>query len=167
MNQITSPEKILGKGLNATFTKQSNLRPIIIATIDSTVSSITPESNQSYMDIFVGSFSYRLTGGFEVGKTGDQVLVRTYNGGTIPKEELESLGVTNEQFIEFLQVVISNHPDTRLGEDIEYSANGFSYSYKVTSTLLLIQATTGLEEVKYGDTVIAQHVITISPVLES
>lgn len=167
MSQITTAEQVLGQGLNSTFQQESHVRPTVLATINSTVSSKTFESDQSYIDIFVGSFKYRLTGGFEVGKAGDQVLVRTYNGGTIPQEELESLGVTNDQFIQFLKEVISVNPHTRLDSDIAYASNGFSYSYNVTSTHPLIQATTGLEEVKFGDMVIAQHVITISPVVES
>ena len=163
---MSTPEEILGQGLNATFQGQSNIRPTVLATIDSTVSSISPNPTESYQDTFVGTFAYRLTGGFEVAKAGDQTLIRTYNGGTISREELEKLGVTNDEFIKFLTVVIIANLNTRLTEDIEYSNGEFHYSYKVTAKHPLINATSGIEEIKFGEVLIAQHLFNISPIVE-
>lgn len=122
------------------------------------------EDGNSYHDEWI---SGRCGAGQEVVKVGDETYTRVYAGGTIPTNELESLGISKGDVMNFLKKnILENSDKIRLHQNFQSEEiDGWQYSYQVLEEIPGIELTLGKESILYQSKVVFVHDFLITPVI--
>lgn len=98
-------------------------------------------------------------GGQELLKIHDKLYTRLYAGGTVTKSELENIGITEEDVIQFLiQTLTEVKHKTRLFDNCEPIENGdWKYHYQILQSETHIPLTIGKETIHYKNQVVFVH----------
>jgi hypothetical protein len=126
--------------------------------------SLLETPNGVYLDQW---FAHQRGGGQElvILETGE-AMSRVYWGGTVDKEVLDELGITDEDVSAHLTGFITEAGNkTRLTQDyFPTPREDWNYRYRVLAGIKELQATLGLEELSFRDNLAFAHYIGISPV---
>jgi hypothetical protein len=155
-------DRLLTVGLQEGFAGESKIQEVKRAGF-SIVSSHFENRGGEYHDEW---FADRAGGGQEIVRVGESIVTRVYAGGTIPLEELDSLGITKREVMAFLKRQITkNGGGIRLRTNFEPEPEGdWHYSYKILDTDAEIPLTVGKEVIKFKGSLVFVHVFIISPV---
>jgi len=105
-------------------------------------------------------------GGQELVEDADgEKATRVYAGGSLDKEALQKLGLTDEDVSTELKFFLKElGAKTRLDEAVELEHGKFMYSYRVIKRVTEIPALVGEEEIRYGNSLVFVHYHINSPV---
>jgi len=91
---------------------------------------------------------------------------RVYAGGTLSKEGLDKLGITDKDVIGKLIFFVNQLGEkTRLDVDTESSEGDWTYTYKILEDVNEIPLVIGKEEIKYKGSLVFIHFHINSPVI--
>lgn len=116
-----------------------------------------------YRDEWAADFN---GGGQELTETSDgEKATRVYAGGTLPKDELQKLGLTKKDVIGKLVFFVNELKEgTRLDRDAEATEGVWKYTYKVLKSVKEIPVDVGEEKIRYNDNLVFVHYHILSPV---
>lgn len=108
----------------------------------------------------------RSGGGQEIAQHGEDVVTRLYAGGVVKAEDLQELGITEEEVIAYLKRKINELGGrTRLYEDCSPGPDGdWRYFYKIKERVEAVSLVMGLEMITYKNQVVFAHGFLLSPV---
>lgn len=109
----------------------------------------------------------QLVSGQELVEVGGKKFARNYYGGFSPKEDLQRLGVNQEQILEYLIEIIDQMPSTRLDTNCSSKReDGFEYTYKVLvddDLVKRIPLTISQEIIKYKGRIVYSMGFSMGP----
>ena len=105
-------------------------------------------------------------GGQELGETPDgEKATRVYAGGSLDKEALQKLGLTDDEVSTELKYFLKTlGAKTRLDEGIELEHGKYKYSYRIIKNVEEIPVIVGEEEIRYDQSLVFVHYLINSPV---
>jgi hypothetical protein len=154
--------KLLTEGLKKGFaggTFMANINRSVF----SLESSHLENENGIYHDEW---FAKRAGGGQEIVKAKGVTYTRVYAGGEISLEELNGLGISEDDVMKFLKKqIIENGEKTRLHTDFQPEPEGdWQYSYKILDKDIKIPVTVGKEAIKFKEKIVFIHYFILCPV---
>jgi hypothetical protein len=158
-------EQLLAEGLAAGYGSGSVKGNVNRGGFSLKSSHYEPTEGGIYHDEYAADL---LGGGQELVEVDGIKLTRVYAGGTLPEEELKTLGITKTDVLSFLKEQMSQNGDKiRLYDNFtpeRDESDPWNYSYVVTRRHNGIPLTEGTEIIEYKGKVVFVHSFLICPV---
>ena len=156
-------EKILSKGLKEGYAGKSRHVSTKRGPFTLKATEITFPDGSLYNDHWIFK---RTGGGQEIAQSGNDMATRVFAGGVVNEEKLISLGIKEQDVVEYLKKVLPTVANkTRLHENIKPELDGeWQYEYIILKQYPEILLSIGVETIKYKNETVFVHAFLNTPI---
>lgn len=157
----SNADKVLINGLHNGFAEKNNYTVVQRGKFD-LLSSEFSNSMDYYIDQYIAK---RLASGQEIAKSGNEISTRVYAGGIVSSNILQTLGINEENILDYLKKKIAQNNNTRLYELLDPITDGdWQYEYNIIKKYPELPLTVGEESISYKGVKVFIHVFLNSPI---